>query len=275
MLLISVLAISCANKQNLNNSIKIEAISSNVDNNKLAASAQILRNRLHIIDEGDFQISTIDKENQILISYDDAWNPEQLRKLILQKGEFTVLRLHSYNSVKQLLMADTIILQEFDELPKSLSADFIATTDLANVEAINTVLADYNNHDCKFMWSADDNTSLSSIYALDMANESTKAFVKNKMTEFKLSTAMNNKTEFINFSFKGEAVQLWADYTRQNIDHSLAFVIDDAIVSAPTIRSEIKEGRCQVSGSFDHNEANYLLSILSSEVLPIDFKVVE
>jgi len=127
---------------------------------------------------------------------------------------------------------------------------------LQNIKAIDQILEARNFENCKFLWSENKIASTLSLYALDVTNEFTKAFVKRNMTDFKLSRGTNIQTEFIAFSFKNGAVQLWADYTRLNINHSLAFVLDDAIISVPKIMSQIKEGRCQVSGSFSSVKNN-------------------
>ena len=273
MLLISILAISCKNTQNLKNSIKIQSLKSN--KSQLDASSEILNKRLEIIADGDFDVKVVAQENQIQIFYDDNWDTVQLRKLILSKGDFALYKLHTYADVKQLIGADSSIFQLLNKLPDADSSEFVVIADLQNKKAINQILEARNYENCKFVWSENKISSTLSLYALDVTNESTKTFVKSNMTDFKLLPEINRQTESIAFSFNSGAVQTWADYTRLNINHSLAFILEDDIISVPRIMSEIKEGRCQVSGSFSHSEANYILALLSSRELPVDFEVVE
>ncbi len=274
MLIISILAISCTNNRKLDNSIKIKTVESNVSNGQLEASAKVINNRLRQFTY-DFKVDVIAEQNQIKISFDNNWDSLLLRKLILQKGDLAIYKLLSYGDVKHLLGENSDVFGMFNELPNSDSAEFVASTDIEKKKVVNKLLAFYDSSKSTYLWGENKKTSEHILYALDINNESTKAFVLDNMTDFFLSLKEDGEPKSIGFSFKDAVVHDWADYTRSNINSSLAFVIDNEVISVPKIMSEISSGKCQVSGSFSSQEYNQMYAILSSGTLPLSFEIIE
>ncbi len=66
------------------------------------------------------------------------------------------------------------------------------------------------------------------------------------------------------FSFGAAAAADFAEATGNNVGRAMAIVLDDVVVSAPTIRDRIAGGRGQISGSFEPEEANDLAIALNS-----------
>ena len=67
----------------------------------------------------------------------------------------------------------------------------------------------------------------------------------------------------------------FAKHTRQNVGQRFAIILDNVVLSAPSIRDAILGGRASISGGFTVEEANELAISLRSGSLPIDLKVVE
>lgn len=63
--------------------------------------------------------------------------------------------------------------------------------------------------------------------------------------------------------------------TSQNVGRPFAIVLDNRIVSAPTIQSPITGGNGQITGSFTPEEAEQLAIVLKSGQLPAKLQVVE
>ncbi len=59
------------------------------------------------------------------------------------------------------------------------------------------------------------------------------------------------------------------------IGRRLAIVLDSTLYSAPTINSEIPDGRAVIEGSFTPSEANLLSNILKAGSLPAPMKIIE
>ena len=77
----------------------------------------------------------------------------------------------------------------------------------------------------------------------------------------------------VSFDFKSEGARIFADFTSANVGEILALVLDDAIISAPVIRSPITEGSGVIEGGFANmDEARSLAGLLNSGQLPIPLK---
>ncbi|WOC17234.1 protein translocase subunit SecD [Pseudochrobactrum sp. MP213Fo] len=66
-----------------------------------------------------------------------------------------------------------------------------------------------------------------------------------------------------------------ADFTAKNIGSVLAIVVDNQIVSAPTIRDRISTGNLQITGDFDLETLSNLGVVLRSGPLPAQVQVLE
>jgi SecD/SecF fusion protein len=71
----------------------------------------------------------------------------------------------------------------------------------------------------------------------------------------------------VSFNFKELYHQEWAKLTRENIDRSIAIVIDDAVYAAPRIMSEIAGGKVEISGNYTENEAKLIAALIHPQPL--------
>ncbi|GHV63696.1 protein translocase subunit SecDF [Bacteroidia bacterium] len=78
----------------------------------------------------------------------------------------------------------------------------------------------------------------------------------------------------VSMNMNGEGTKIWARLTKDNIGHCIAIVLDDLVVSSPTVNSEIKGGSSQISGNFDVKEAEDLANILKSGKLPAPARII-
>ena len=79
----------------------------------------------------------------------------------------------------------------------------------------------------------------------------------------------------VNFKFNSNGARRFADITRANVNHRFAIVLDDKVISAPSIREPITGGSGQISGGFTANSANDLAVLLRAGALPAPLTVVE
>ena len=90
------------------------------------------------------------------------------------------------------------------------------------------------------------------------------------------SVARNQTGQYqIAFSLKGDATDLFGEYTTTHIGQYLAIVLDKQVISAPSIEGAITSGEGVISGSFTQEEAQTLAVQLRSGALPIPIKVVQ
>ena len=79
----------------------------------------------------------------------------------------------------------------------------------------------------------------------------------------------------VTFRFNARATRRFAQVTQENIGRRLAIVLDNEIVSAPTIREPILGGNGQISGGFTVETANNLAILLRGGMLPAPLTIVE
>ena len=79
----------------------------------------------------------------------------------------------------------------------------------------------------------------------------------------------------INFRFNQRAAVEFGRFTQNNIGNPFAIVLDEKVISAPVIRSEILGGSGQISGNFTVDTANELAIKLKSGALPAKLTIVE
>ncbi len=84
----------------------------------------------------------------------------------------------------------------------------------------------------------------------------------------------NTGEPVVNFDLDRAGARQFADMTRNNIGRPLAIVLDDKVITAPVIRSEIGASG-EISGSFTTREASELALLLRAGALPAPLEVVE
>jgi preprotein translocase subunit SecD len=83
------------------------------------------------------------------------------------------------------------------------------------------------------------------------------------MSSIKKTKANGNNVE-IYFNLKG-AID-WADFTKQNIGKSIAFIIDNQIYSIPVINGEIKQGIAMITGLKNESIAKNISESLNASI---------
>lgn len=78
----------------------------------------------------------------------------------------------------------------------------------------------------------------------------------------------------INFTFDQRGARRFADYTRNNIGAVFAIVLDNEIISAPTIQSAITQGSGRITGSFTALEAAETSLLIRSGALPAELTTI-
>jgi SecD/SecF fusion protein len=79
----------------------------------------------------------------------------------------------------------------------------------------------------------------------------------------------------ITMAMNTEGARTWRRLTADNINRSIAIVLDDFVYSFPTVQNEISGGRSQITGQFTVQEAQDLANILRAGSLPAPARIVE
>ncbi|WP_299631228.1 protein translocase subunit SecD [uncultured Roseobacter sp.] len=79
----------------------------------------------------------------------------------------------------------------------------------------------------------------------------------------------------VNFRFNTAGARKFGDYTAENIGSPFAIVLDDEVVSAPTIQSHIPGGSGIITGRFSVEESTNLAVLLRAGALPAGLDFLE
>jgi len=77
------------------------------------------------------------------------------------------------------------------------------------------------------------------------------------------------------FRFNTSAARTFGDYTLENIGNPFAIVLDEQVISAPTIQSHIPGGSGIITGNFTVDEATNLAVLLRAGALPAELEFLE
>ncbi|MCL4105319.1 UNVERIFIED_CONTAM: hypothetical protein GTU68_055450 [Idotea baltica] len=79
----------------------------------------------------------------------------------------------------------------------------------------------------------------------------------------------------VNFRFNPTGARKFGDYTAENIGSPFAIVLDDEVISAPTIQSHIPGGSGIITGQFTVEESTNLAVLLRAGALPAELEFLE
>lgn len=79
----------------------------------------------------------------------------------------------------------------------------------------------------------------------------------------------------VNFRFDASGARKFGDYTAENIGAPFAIVLDDEVISAPTIQSHIPGGSGIITGNFSIEESTNLAVLLRAGALPATLTFLE
>ena len=79
----------------------------------------------------------------------------------------------------------------------------------------------------------------------------------------------------VSMSMNTDGARRWAQLTKQNINRSIAIVLDGYVYSAPNVNSEITGGNSQITGHFTPEQAKDLANVLKSGKMPAPAHIVQ
>jgi SecD/SecF fusion protein len=258
-----------------NQSIIIQS-SDKISSATLNQSGTIIANRLKSFCAEKFEIFVIPSKNQIEVKLDNKWDLKIAGNLIIHKGSFEFYETYNYKNLKELLKGDEHLLSFFNMKSLDENKSEIGCTSLSEVKRVNDYITTLGlTNSCKFAWSNLFENSKACLYALKLNNDNKVLLKGSDIEEFKVDQDLEYKKDYILIRFKMQAVELWAEFTKRNIDKDIAIVLDNCVLCAPKVRSEITGGNCQISGIFTQNELKFIAAIGNGGELPANFYEVK
>ncbi len=83
-----------------------------------------------------------------------------------------------------------------------------------------------------------------------------------------------NTTPVVSIKFDNSGKERFRNLTKNNVNKRIAIVLDNQIVSAPSVNEEIASGEAIITGSKDIKEAQQLAKRLNEGILPVPTKLI-
>lgn len=267
--LLSMVLSACAKSNKLNQSITIQSTELSMSKEKLEESVRIIKSRLTNFDANEFEIKVIHSENKIEISLSEEWKINEITPLLIQKGNLEFCSTFSRSEVKKFIDKKSDL---FTILHPDTLGSQIGSVPEVKIQKLQKIIGSLElEKKCKFAWSSNSNESIFNLYALNPTPIIKGDDIENAAWE-KFDNSGNNF--YISINLKPEVINSWSNATRENIGKSIAIVLDNKVLAAPMVRSEIKNGKCQITGDFSETEAKRFAILINSE-LPGSFKIVK
>jgi len=138
-------------------------------------------------------------------------------------------------------------------------------------------------NDAAFRWGADrykdpnsgDATKLRELYIIKSKRGEPAQVEGDKITDANAGLDGQRNIYTVSLSMNQEGARSWGQMTRKNLKKEVAITLDNEVVSAPTVQSEINDGRTEITGNFTPDEATDLANILKIGKLPAEPQIIE
>lgn len=255
------------------NSIIIQSTDSNIDATSLSKSVEIITNRLKSFGSVKFNVKAFGS-NRIQVDLTDEQDLKLIENLITRKGVVEFYETWNYKNLSRFLHNDTLLLSLMHvKTPGEFSAN-LGCTSSANVKKVNAYLNNTGlNQQCKFAWNNLFSNSEACLYALKPDQG-----ILLKGSDIESCTAKFDstwKSDFIDLRFRKTVVGLWAEITKRNINQSIAILLDNKVIVAPMVRSEINAGNCQITGDFTPIQVKFIAALVGNGELPVSFELIK
>ncbi len=253
--------------------IKLAAISNNVDNNLLDKSANILSQRLDILEVSDYLIKIDHDKKQIIVKLPDNSDQEYIEQVLTSKGEFNFYEAFTYDESVSLIGKDNMLFELI--IQDNRWRPWIGSADPKNASQIIDYLNSFKQEQVKLIGQLEFDNECFCVYALKLSHDGNPLLGKQHIERMGLKKSTSSNSYLIEIQFKQNAIDIWRNATKNNIGKPIVMLLDNKVVFAPKVSAVISSGLCEITGNFDKKESDYLLSLIGTETLPIILEVTD
>ena len=153
-------------------------------------------------------------------------------------------------------------------------------TDTAKVNAmLNSVVAkQVLPRDLRLHWTVkaiDEANSYYQLVALKAQRDGRPSLEGDVITDARADFSQTSAYANVSMSMNAEGAKAWQRITKDNIQKSVAIVLDGFVYSFPTVQNEIAGGNSQITGNFTVEEAKDLANTLKSGKMPAPARIIQ
>lgn len=98
--------------------------------------------------------------------------------------------------------------------------------------------------------------------------------VKNASYRYGQISETGSSQAYVELTLNSDAVDKWATATRNAIGSQIIIMMDETVISAPSVSQEINSETCTISGDFTAESAQELANQIKSGALPFSLKII-
>jgi SecD/SecF fusion protein len=258
-------------------SITLQSVTNNAGSALLKQSADIISSRLKLFGLSSVNIKVEDTKGQIKILLPENIVISEVERILTLKGELAFFETYTHNEILDLLKPDNQLFKLLGHDQEQRASDpRVGCTSIENREKTDEYLgSSVPVKNCKLYWGFVSEKSGLCLFALKTKMDGKPLLERSDVESVKIVTDDNKQNTKIRIKLKPEAVKIFADATRNNLNKSIAIVIDNEVYSWPVVRSVIEGGEVEVTGEYTSKEASSFPVIFNTEELPLSFKLVK
>jgi SecD/SecF fusion protein len=176
----------------------------------------------------------------------------------------------------------------FDENPfiallRNTQGGHEVSVPVENVIAVDRIIARGDVQKCvppdaRLLWSSETHNVgdkvFRELYLVKKESELTGKYLTNAQVTIGQDVQSAGRPE-VNFELNRQGARIFSRVSGANIGKRLAIVLDNRVVSAPTIQSKIPDGRGRITGIGDMEEAKMMSIVLRAGALPAPVAIIE
>jgi preprotein translocase subunit SecD len=249
--------------------ILIQASDKNIPTELLSQSAKIISDRLKDFSNSQPEVSVNQQKKQIKVVFSGDQDLKTIENLVVHKGEIEFYETYDHDGIVELLSGYNHLFTLLTKSEIDNGGTKIGCTTASGMANVNAYLNQLSlGRKCRFVWSQDFDKPNVCLYALKITGDKGSVITGNEIESAKYDQ------DRIKIKLRPQAAGVWAEATRRNLNKVIAIVLDDNVISAPTVKSSIESGELEISGSYSKTEAGYIASILNNGALPAEFVIV-
>ncbi len=249
-----------------------------IDNNHISLIVNNQKNHKKLEEElknlsNDIEIN-YQKEYKIIITYNARYIREQKIKLRQQSLEIIRRRIDETGTKEPLIQ------------PQGLNRIILQVPGIKNPERLKTILGKTAKLTFSFLHPttpiAINLFDIPQNYEIFLSDEDEKTYYlvskKVELTGETLNDASANIYQGqaqVTFKFDSQGTRKFGEITSKNVGKRLAILLDNKVISAPSLREPILQGSGVISGNFSVETANDLALLLRAGSLPAPLNIIE
>jgi preprotein translocase subunit SecD len=216
-------------------------------NDAMRRVMEILRNRIDKFGVSEPSITT-QGEDRIVVELPGSKDPDRARTVVMGRGllEFKIVDEATTGNLRRDMFDDTGILIDASIIP--------------------------SESDLKYFWSKNRYDVLERQRAVVLYDE--VLLDGSTIKRAQVATDQFGKPE-VTFELSAEGAKLFAQITEVNVGKRLAIILDDKIMTMPSIRERIPGGQVRITGDFTMKDAQDIALVLRAGAFPVPLQIAE